>query len=149
LIGAKSTRPLIEGWANAEGITTVYRGYHDGRDLVHWLRLAFRSTGGPRAIYISGHERGRFLHAPFRPSDVDFRKVLAAAAWQTPVSHGYGGLLGCCEIGGDLEGLLEAAASRIDWVAGYTREVPWVESTTPSSGGRRWPLTERTGRAQA
>lgn len=130
LVSAKSTRPLIEGWANAEGIATVYRGYHDGRDLVHWLRQAFRSSGKPRAIYISGHGRGRFLHAPFRRSDIDFRRVLAAAAWRTPVSHGRRGiLLGCCEIGRDLEGLLEAAGGRLDWVAGYAREVPWVEST--------------------
>lgn len=46
------------------------------------------------------------------------------------MSHGYRGiLLGCCEIGRDTAGLLEAADDRIDWVAGYTREVPCVEST--------------------
>ena len=130
LIDAKSTKPLVEGWAAGEGITTVYRSYHDGRDLVHWLRQAFQSRRRPRAVYVAGHGCGRFLHAPFRPSDIDFRRVLATAARRTPISHGCRGiLLGACEIGRDLEGLLKAADGRLDWVAGYNREVPWVEST--------------------
>lgn len=51
-----------------ELVVSVYRGYHDVCDLVHWLRLAFRSSGGPRAIYISGHGRGRFLDVSLRPT---------------------------------------------------------------------------------
>ena len=130
LIDARSIKPLIEGWASAEGITTVYRSYHDGRDLAHWVRQAFRSRNRPRVIYVAGHGCGRFLQAPFRASGIDFRKVLATAARRTPLSHWCRGiLLGACEIGRDLAGLLDAADGRLDWVAGYNREVPWVEST--------------------
>ena len=38
-------------------------------------------------------------------------------------------MLGACEIGRDLDGILAAARGRLDWVAGYAVEVPWVEST--------------------
>jgi hypothetical protein len=44
-------------------------------------------------------------------------------------ARGKGILLGACEVGTRLDRFLESCGSRIDWVAGYAREVPWLEAT--------------------
>jgi hypothetical protein len=61
---------------------------------------------------------------------IDLRRVLAAASRGTRQAHGKRGLLlGACEIGRDLDGIVAAAKGRLDWVTGYEVEVPWIEST--------------------
>ena len=130
LVDARSTRPFLEGLASALDITIVYRTFHTGRDLTHWLRQMFLARSMPRIAYVSSHGEGRFLHASLQEVGIDLRRVLAAAAKGTRQKHGRRGLLlGACEIGRDLDGILAAASGRLDWVAGYAVEVPWVEST--------------------
>jgi hypothetical protein len=130
LVDSRSMRPFLEGLASALDITIVYRTFHTGRDLQHWLRQMFLAKGRPRIAYISSHGRGRFLHASLQDVGIDLRRVLAAASRGTRRSHGRRGLLlGACEIGRDLDGILAAARGRLSWVAGYEVQVPWVEST--------------------
>lgn len=50
LIDCKSARPFIEGLASALGITAVFRSFHTGRDLTHWLRQVFLSKWSPRIV---------------------------------------------------------------------------------------------------
>ena len=130
LVDSRSTRPFLEGLANALDITIVYRTFHTGHDLTHWLRKMFQARSKPGVAYISSHGDGRFLHASLADGGIDLRRVLAAAAKGTRQNHGKRGLLlGACEIGRDLDGILAAARGRLDWVAGYEVQVPWVEST--------------------
>jgi hypothetical protein len=130
LIDSRSTRPFLEGLASALDITIVYRTFHTARDLQHWLRQMFLAKGRPRIAYISSHGERRFLQASLAAAGIDLRRVLAAAARGTKRKHGKRGLLlGACEIGRDLDGILAAARGRLDWVAGYEVKVPWVEST--------------------
>ena len=130
LVDSRSTRPFLEGLASALDITIVYRTFHTARDLQHWLRQMFTAKGRPGIAYISSHGDGRFLRASLADVGIDLRRVLAAAARGTRHHHGKRGLLlGACEIGRDLDGILAAAKGRLDWVAGYAVEVPWVEST--------------------
>ncbi len=130
LIDSRSTRPFLEGLANALDITIVYRTFHTGRDLQHWLRKMFLAKGKPHIAYISSHGDGRFLQASLAAAGIDLRRVLAAASMGTRQHHGRRGLLlGACEIGRDLDGILAAARGRLDWVAGYAIAVPWIEST--------------------
>jgi hypothetical protein len=130
LVDARSTRPFLEGLASALDITIVYRTFHTGRDLTHWLRQMFLAKGKPGIAYISSHGDGRFLRASLAAAGIDLRRVLAAAARGTRQHHGKRGLLlGACEVGRDLDGILAAARGRLSWVAGYQVAVPWVEST--------------------
>jgi hypothetical protein len=130
LVDSRSMRPFLEGLAATLDIAIVYRTFHTGRDLTHWLRQMFLAKGRPRIAYISSHGRGRFLHASLQSVGIDLRRVLAAASRGTRQAHSKRGLLlGACEIGRDLDGILAAARGRLDWVAGYEVEVPWIEST--------------------
>jgi hypothetical protein len=129
LCDCRTSRPFLEGLANVLGITVVYRTFHSGRNLEHWLHQMFMTRSKPAVAYISSHGRGRFLHASLREAGIDFRRVVAAATKRTRQVHGRRGLLlGSCEIGRDLDGILDAARGRLDWVAGYEAEIPWVES---------------------
>lgn len=130
LVDARSTRPFLEGLASALDITIVYRTFHTARDLTHWLRQMFLARAKPRIAYISSHGDGRFLQASLGNGGIDLRRILTAAAKGTRQNHGRRGLmLGACEVGRDLDGILAAARGRLNWVAGYEVEVPWVEST--------------------
>ena len=130
LVDSRSTRPFLEGLASALDITTVCRTFHTGRDLEHWLHQMFSARSKPGIAYISSHGEGRFLQASLQNAGIDLRRVIAAATRGTRQDHGRRGLLlGACEIGRDLDGILAAARGRLDWVAGYEVEVPWVEST--------------------
>jgi hypothetical protein len=126
----RSTRPFLEGLASALDITIVFRSFHAARDLTHWLRQMFLAQSKPRIAYISSHGDGRYLQASLAEAGIDLRRVVAAASKGTRKHHGKRGLLlGACEIGRDLDGILSAARGRLNWVAGYEVEVPWVEST--------------------
>lgn len=130
LVDCTSTRPFLQGLANALDITIVYRTFHTGRDLTYWLRKMFLARSKPRIAYISSHGDGRFLQPSLADAGIDLRRVLAAASRGTRQGHSRRGLLlGACEVGRDLDGLLAAAGGRLRWVAGYEVEVPWVEST--------------------
>lgn len=60
---------------------------------------------------------------------MQLRDVVAAAAKGTRRHGGKRGLLlGVCEIGNDLDGILAAAKGRFAWAAGYGVEIPWIES---------------------
>lgn len=125
-----STRPFLEGLAAALDITIVFRTFHSARDLTHWLRQMFKAKRRPSIAYISSHGDGRFLQASLGDSGIDLRRVLVAATKGTRQKHGRRGLLlGACEIGRDLDEVLASARGRLDWVAGYAVEVPWIEST--------------------
>ena len=67
LCDAKSTRPFIEGLADALGITAVFRSFHTGRDLEHWMHQVFLSGRKPRIVYIATHGSRRCLYHPWRP----------------------------------------------------------------------------------
>jgi len=129
LVDCKSSRPFIEGLASALGVTTVFRSFHTGRDLEHWLHQVFMSKRSPRVVYIATHGTRRCLHPSLSKKGVQFRDVVAAAAKGTSRHHAKRGLLlGVCEIGNDLDGILAAARGRFAWAAGYEVEIPWVES---------------------
>ena len=130
LIDTRSTRPFVEGLASALEITAVFRTFHSGRDLEHWMHQVFLSKRKPRIVYISTHGTGRCLYPSLATRGVNLRAVLASAARGTRRQDARRGLLlGACEIGNDLENVLAAAGGRLKWAAGYQVEVPWVEST--------------------
>jgi hypothetical protein len=129
LVDCKSSRPFIEGLASALGITAVFRSFHTGRDLEYWLRQVFLSKSSPRVVYIATHGTRRCLHPSLSKKGVQLRDVVAAAAKGTRhhrVKRGL--LLGVCEIGNDLDGILAGAKGRFAWAAGYEVEIPWIES---------------------
>lgn len=75
----------------------------------------FLTKGRPRIAYISSHGRGRFLYASLQDVAIDLRRVLAAAARGTRQKHAPRGLLlGACEIGRDVDGILAVARGRLD-----------------------------------
>jgi len=122
-----SVRPFIEGWADLRNIEISYRMYHDKNDLEHWLSL-FMAHPVLRICYIAGHGQGsrlKGLTKDINPSSISkaTKKRRNAASCQKGI------LLGSCEIGADLRTLLNSCGKKISWVAGYDREIPWMEAT--------------------
>ena len=79
LIDTRSTRPFVEGLARALEITAVFRTFHSGRDLEHWMHQVFLSKGKPEVVYISTHGSGRCLYPSLATRGVNLRAVLASA----------------------------------------------------------------------
>jgi hypothetical protein len=50
LVDCTSTRPFLQGRANALDITIVYRTFHTGRELAYWLRKMFMARSKPRLV---------------------------------------------------------------------------------------------------
>ena len=104
-----STSPFFEGLTAALGLVVVFRSFHSGGDLEHWLRQVFLSRRRPRIVYISSHGSPGCLHPSLAKKGVRLRSVVAAAAKGTRRTSRRGLLLGACEIGCDIEGILMAA----------------------------------------
>ena len=122
-----TVKPFLVGWAQATGLATSYRRYHDAEDLGLWLK-AFVLHSSLKVCYIAGHgSRGRLVGLT---KGINLKGVAAATKKRgSSGSKGKGILLGACEVGTKLDVFLANCGSRIDWVAGYSHEVPWIEST--------------------
>jgi hypothetical protein len=122
-----TVRPFLDGWAQVTRLPTSYRRYHDAEDLSLWLE-AFVRDASLEICYIAGHgTRGRLAGLT---KGINLKGV-AAATKKRGLSgpKGKGILLGACEVGTKLDEFLANCGSRIDWVAGYARDVPWIEAT--------------------
>ncbi len=122
-----TVRPFLDGWAQVTRLPTSYRRYHDAEDLSLWLE-AFVRDASLKICYIAGHgTRGRLAGLT---KGINLKGVAAATKRRGPAGpKGKGILLGACEVGTKLDEFLANCGSRIDWVAGYARDVPWIEAT--------------------
>jgi hypothetical protein len=86
------------------------------------------AVSGLEICYIAGHGNGGRLSGVKRGINL---KSLANATKRKGLSGngGKGILLGACDVGRSLQHLLNNCSPRINWVAGYDREIPWVEAT--------------------
>jgi hypothetical protein len=122
-----SVRPFLDGWAQLTGFPLAYRRYHDAEDLSLWLK-AFVQDPSLKICYVAGHgTQGRLTGLT---QGINLKGVAMATKQRGPGgSKGKGILLGACEVGTKLDEFLDNCGSRIDWVAGYAHEVPWIEAT--------------------
>lgn len=122
-----TVKPFLDGWAQLTGRPTSYRRYHDAEDLALWLS-AFIGDPFLKICYIAGHgSRGRLAGLT---KGINLKGVAAATKKRGPGGpKGKGILLGSCEVGTKLDEFLRNCGSRIDWVAGYATDVPWLEAT--------------------
>jgi hypothetical protein len=122
-----SVRLFIRGWGDLRNIEISYRMYHDKNDLAHWLGL-FMAHPALRICYIAGHGQGSRLTGLTK--DINPSSISKATKRRGKVGNYQKGiLLGSCEVGSDLRKLLNKCGKRISWVAGYDREIPWMEAT--------------------
>jgi len=122
-----SVRLFMRGWADLRNIELSYRMYHDKNDLAHWLRL-FIAHPALRICYIAGHGKGSRLTGLTK--DINPSSISKATKARGKIGNCKKGiLLGSCEVGSDLLKLLNDCGKRISWVAGYDREIPWMEAT--------------------
>jgi hypothetical protein len=122
-----TVRPFLDGWAQLTRLPTSYRRYHDAEDLSLWLG-AFVQDAFLKICYIAGHgSQGRLAGLT---KGINLKGVAAATKRRGPGGpKGKGILLGACEVGTRLDDFLRNCGGRIDWVAGYAHEVPWLEAT--------------------
>jgi hypothetical protein len=122
-----TVKPFLDGWAQLTALPTSYRRYHDVEDLTLWLK-AFVRDPSLKICYIAGHgSQGRLAGLT---KGINLKGVAVATKKRGPGGpKGKGILLGACEVGTRLDEFLENCGSRIDWVAGYAHEVPWLEAT--------------------
>lgn len=118
-----SVRSFMEGWAQLVGYSLSYRMYYDNVSLSHWLAL-FANNRRFSVCYIAGHgNQGRLTGLN---TDINLGTLFKKKSRKKPdVSQGI--LFGACEVGSRLEEFLESCPRSIAWVAGYTREMPWME----------------------
>jgi hypothetical protein len=122
-----SVRLFMRGWADLRNIEIGYRMYHNRNDLTHWLGL-FIAHPTLRICYIAGHGQGSRLTGLTK--DINPSSISKATKRRGMVGNYQKGiLLGSCEVGSDLGKLLNDCGKRISWVAGYDREIPWMEAT--------------------
>ncbi len=122
-----SVRPFMEGWADLRNIEISYRMYHNKNDLAHWLGL-FMAHPALRICYIAGHGQGSRLTGLTK--DINPSSISKATKQRGKAGNYQKGiLLGSCEVGSDLRKLLKNCGRQISWVAGYDREIPWMEAT--------------------
>jgi hypothetical protein len=131
LSSATSVRPFFEGWSDLFEVPLSVRSFHSTSDLDFWLDL-FARPHGPQVCYVAGHGYGGRLQ-DLRGGGIDVKRALIKAFGQSGQrvrGQNKGILLGSCEVGDSnrLEGYLETTGDDLSWVAGYDREVPWLES---------------------
>lgn len=123
----KSVRPFIEGWARLHNIPVCYRMYHNAEDLKHWLQK-FSADSSLSACYIAGHGAGGRLGG--LSSDINLMKVATVTRDANLNQNTRKGILfGTCDVGAKLTSFLNACGDGISWCAGYSKTVPWTEST--------------------
>jgi len=131
-----SVRPFLEGWARALELRVAFRTFHDARDLGVWLAELFARQSYPSVCYIAGHGQGGRLSGVVG-EDINLMGVLRKAdpprrrRVPPPQASRKGILLGACETGSPQRRrrLLDATGAQLSWIAGYEREVPWLEAT--------------------
>ena len=124
----KTVRPFIEGWAHLCEFPFSYRMYYDSATLSHWIRT-FVMDDRLTVCYIAGHGKGGRLTGLLKNINLP---SLANVVRNNPKGSGRPGkgiLFGACDIGSSLEDFLNQCGRSIQWVAGYNKTVPWMEST--------------------
>ena len=127
LTESDSVGPFVEAWARLRNIKTSYRMYHDKEDMTYWIKK-FVLSDSIRICYLAGHGKGGRIAGLFNGINLaSLSEATKLKGKQKKIKKGI--LLGTCEIGGKLSQILEGCGDKIDWVAGYDREIPWLEST--------------------
>ncbi|WP_329734741.1 hypothetical protein, partial [Archangium sp.] len=135
LADSTSVRPFLEGWAASLDVRVGFRSYHGRDDLVHWLSEFWSAKSNPWICYIAGHTSGNRLSG--LTSNINLTQAFSSAIPRKPGPqldvgpNPKGVLLGTCVVGGRAKRLelLESTANSLQWVAGYEKVVPWMEST--------------------
>jgi hypothetical protein len=123
----KSVRLFMKGWADLNQVGLSYRMYHNSKDLGMWLQR-FSLHSEMQVCYIAGHGKGGRLVG--HSADINLAQLGKFTQKRSNVTQTRKGiLLGACEVGKKLEEFLESCGKRIEWVAGYDRETPWLEGT--------------------
>lgn len=128
----RTVRPFIEGWAAQSGITTAIRYYNARDDLRHWLDL-FYSDPYTDTLYIAGHGKGTRL-VGLKSQGINIGALLAdifVKNGRPRAVNPKGILVGACECFGEAtqKHILSNTNSRLQWLAGYSVCLPWLEST--------------------
>jgi hypothetical protein len=133
-----SVRPMIEGMAGVLNVKFGYRTFHDNKDITKWLELFIRS---PEYLicYVAGHGAGARLSGTDKLINLgtvakELKRVRRTRADDDGDKASSqlidkGIIFGACDVGCNVEKFCDSAPKGINWVAGYTTSVPWVEST--------------------
>ena len=125
----RSVRLFLEGWSDISDMHLCYRTYHDSDDLVKCIDKFVRHPK-LKICYIAGHGTGGRLAGADGSKNINLRNIALATK-----RRGIGGkknkgiLFGTCGVGRHVEKFLNGCGSRIKWVAGYDRDIPWFEGT--------------------
>ena len=127
----RTVRPFIDGWAANARIGCAFRAYNGRDDLLHWLLRFYRDPVAD-TLYIAGHgDRGRLVG--LGDQRIDLASLLREVFESGRAPRGMknkGVLVGACECLGERLRMRVLADTnrRLHWLAGYSVEIPWLES---------------------
>ncbi len=130
----RTVKPFIEGWSAEARVGFVYRTFHSRTDLALWLQQFYCDESSLDTCYIAGHGLGTRLMGlgetginltALLVNDI-FRKGKAPGAVNTK-----GILVGACQCCPDhvRQRIIEKTNRELAWIAGYSVDLPWTEST--------------------
>lgn len=123
---SSSVWPLIREFASVRDIKAFHQTFFDKASFEHWIKAYNEmEIAGPKLLYIACHGRnGQLAGLSNNLNRTSVQNVLQAARNISSVHFG------SCLFGSEknLQQLLDAAP-HLRWVAGYDKEVDWVDST--------------------
>lgn len=123
---SSSVWPMIREFAAVRGIKAFHQTFFDKASFEHWIKAYDEmAIAGPKLLYIACHGGNGQLGGLSRNLNRTSIQTAVQAARNISFVH-----FGSCLFGSEknLQKLLDAAP-HLRWVAGYDKEVDWVDST--------------------
>jgi hypothetical protein len=123
----ESVQPFIKGLCDLNQWEFHYRTFDSGNDIRLWLHSfqKIRRSQADKIVYVASHGTETGVLATLE-TRIQVDEIIAALK---PATSIVGLHLGACSLGRGpvLERILKE--TNLSWVAGYDKEVPWLEST--------------------
>ena len=123
---SKSVGPMIREFAAVRGIKAFHQTFFDKASFEHWIKAYDEEViAGPKLLYIACHGGNGQLAGLSKHLNRTSIQTAVRAARNISFVH-----FGSCLFGSEknLRELLDSAP-HLRWVAGYDKEVDWVDST--------------------
>jgi hypothetical protein len=121
---AYSVYPFVSEFAKIQGLTSHHRMFYDVTSFHHWLET-FNNQNKEFLLYIAGHgTRGRINGLR---SNLNFQSIVSEITKCGNLKYAH---FSTCGFGGakNLQSIMENA-KQLKWVAGYGKNIDWVDST--------------------
>jgi len=122
----ESVIPVFELFAKHNEVCICHKHYHSNKELLKWIN-DYINHKDHDICYIAGHGSGKRLEGLFK--DINIGKLAENIPQEKKRKVRKGLYFGTCDSGKYINELFDRCYPAISWLAGYTKIVPWFEST--------------------